>query len=249
MVMSPLDLRNQEFHKAFRGYSEDEVDSFLEVIRGDYETIFRENLDLKDQLSQKDESMWKYRDIEETLKSTLVLAQKTAEEVRNSSEKEAKAVLTNANREAELVLKEGAREAEMLIKEARDKARSIVGEYAGLQKQAEMFKANLRATLQAQLDMLQDHSAVKETAAIQQAVAATLVGEPEAFERELSADSLSANVSKVNFPADNISSNDVSANNISTNNVSEDTIAFEAIKNPQDLLLKEPRYNPGNPIE
>lgn len=232
MVMSPLDLRNQEFHKAFRGYDEDEVDSFLEVIRGDYETIFRENINLKEQLSQKDESMWKYRDIEETLKSTLVLAQKTAEDVRSGAEKDANAVLTNANREAELVLKEAAREADMLIKESQEKAQAIVCEYADLQKHAQVFKANLRAALQAQLELLEDPSAVSEATSVRKSVAATIVTEQEVPDND--------------FSANNVMANNVSENNVLEGNVSEDTLAFDAIKSPQDMLLKEPRYTPGN---
>ncbi|HEX3031935.1 MAG TPA: DivIVA domain-containing protein [Bacillota bacterium] len=250
MVMSPLDVRNQEFNRAFRGYSEDEVDSFLEVLCEDYETLVRENISLKEQLSQKDESMWKYRDIEETLKSTLLLAQKTAEDVRSTADKDASGVITNANREAELVLKEAARKAEILIKEAEDKAQAIVEEYAGLQKQAQLFRANLRSSLQAQLDMLRDPNdaissndsgpfAVNNTSApkespelsetafvdkdavdVQQEVAVTKFEEPDRAAR----------------------------NGDSGEGVSEDTLTLilEPQKSSGDGFLKEPRYNPGN---
>jgi cell division initiation protein len=42
MPLSPLDIHNKEFSKAFRGYQEDEVNEFLDQIIKDYEILLKE---------------------------------------------------------------------------------------------------------------------------------------------------------------------------------------------------------------
>ncbi|MCL4439799.1 MAG: DivIVA domain-containing protein [Firmicutes bacterium] len=163
MVMAPLDLRNREFRKAFRGYVEEEVDGFLELVITDYEDLYRENLSLREQLAQKEDNISHYRHLEETLKSTLVVAQKTAEDVRSAAEKESMALLANARREVELLLKEAEAKAETVIKDAQERAKAIVQEYGEIQKQAHMFKVSLRSLLQAQIELLNQNFLTVET--------------------------------------------------------------------------------------
>lgn len=154
MVMAPLDLRNREFRKAFRGYVEEEVDGFLELVITDYENLYRENLSLKEQLARQEDNISRYRHLEETLKSALVVAQKTAEDVKSAAEKESMALVANARREVELLLKEAEAKAETIIKDAQERAKAIVQEYGEIQKQAHMFKVSLRSLLQAQIELL-----------------------------------------------------------------------------------------------
>ena len=47
-MLTPLDIQNQEFRKAFRGYNEAEVDEFLEQVLHDYEELYRTNIDLRE---------------------------------------------------------------------------------------------------------------------------------------------------------------------------------------------------------
>jgi len=48
MALTPLDIEKKEFKRTFRGYSEVEVDEFLDLIINDYEVLYRENMDYKD---------------------------------------------------------------------------------------------------------------------------------------------------------------------------------------------------------
>ena len=50
-MLTPLDISNKEFKKAFRGYKEDEVDEFLDKVIADYERLYKENGELKDRIS------------------------------------------------------------------------------------------------------------------------------------------------------------------------------------------------------
>jgi cell division initiation protein len=86
-----------------------------------------------------------YHALEQTLHNALVVAQETAEEVKNA-----------AKRESQLITKEAELKAERMIDEAISKVRRMTSEVEELRKQAEVFRARLSNLLKAQMDMLQD---------------------------------------------------------------------------------------------
>ncbi|NLY56234.1 MAG: DivIVA domain-containing protein [Firmicutes bacterium] len=51
-MLTPLDIQNAAFHRSFRGYNEQEVDDFLDRVFLEYEQLYRENLELKEQLEK-----------------------------------------------------------------------------------------------------------------------------------------------------------------------------------------------------
>ncbi|MHB1127863.1 MAG: DivIVA domain-containing protein [Bacillota bacterium] len=152
MSLTPLDIQNKEFRKAFRGYSEEEVDSFLDKVIQEYERLYQENQYLKEKMSQLNDGLGKYKELEETLRNTLVLAQQTSEEVR-----------ANAAKEAELLYREAKAKAEEMINAADRKALEIYREFEETQKQSRAFRVQLRAFLQSQLELIdvEDKAALK----------------------------------------------------------------------------------------
>ncbi|MCL5046489.1 MAG: DivIVA domain-containing protein, partial [Actinobacteria bacterium] len=52
LPLTPLDIHNKEFKKVFRGYSEEEVDEFLDEVTRDFESLIKENSSLKDELAE-----------------------------------------------------------------------------------------------------------------------------------------------------------------------------------------------------
>lgn len=143
-MLTPMDIHNKDFKRGFRGYSEDEVDNFLEEVIKDYEKLYRENIELKETLDRVNSKMEHYVHMESTLHNTLMIAQETAEEVK-----------LNARKESELQLKEADLRAQKLVEEAMAKVRRMNGEYEELQKQAQIYRTRMRTLLQAQLEMLQ----------------------------------------------------------------------------------------------
>lgn len=143
-MLTPLDIHNKEFKRGFRGYSEEEVDQFLDEVVRDYEKLYRENIELKETLDRVNSKLEHFQHMENTLHSTLVIAQETAEEVK-----------LNARKESELQLKEADIRAQKLVEEAMAKVRRMHSEYEEIQKQAQIYRTRLRTLLQAQLEMLQ----------------------------------------------------------------------------------------------
>ena len=140
-VLTPLDVHNKEFRKGFRGYSEEDVDEFLDQVVRDYEEMLKEIDRLKVELGKAEEKVGQFRRLEETLNQTLVVAQSTAEEVK-----------ANARKEADLIVKEGRAEAERVLATARTEGDRIAQEYANTRKEAAVFRMKLRSLLLAQLE-------------------------------------------------------------------------------------------------
>ncbi|OCS87598.1 DivIVA domain-containing protein [Caryophanon tenue] len=143
MPLSPLDIHNKEFTKAFRGYSEDEVNDFLDQVIKDYEILIKEKLELEERLKKAEATIQNYEKMEETLQSAILLAQETAEETRSS-----------AHNEAKLIVKEAEKNADRIVSDALQKARKATADMDDLKKQSIVFRRRLQILVETQLEML-----------------------------------------------------------------------------------------------
>ncbi|AGA70199.1 DivIVA domain protein [Desulfitobacterium dichloroeliminans LMG P-21439] len=142
MALTPIDIQNKEFRKGVRGYHTEEVDKFLESVSKEFEVVYAENFELKDKVQRLDAELRHYKQLESTLQQTMVLAQQTADEVKQS-----------ARHEAELILKEVEQEKVRRITEAQNKLQHVNDEIEELQKRREMTRTQLKSFLLAQLDL------------------------------------------------------------------------------------------------
>jgi len=90
------------------------------------------------------EKLKSYQKLEETMHNAIVVAQETAEDVKQ-----------NAMREAELMRREAEREAQRIIEEARYRSSKVLAEHEELYKQAQVFKMRFRSFIEAQLSALE----------------------------------------------------------------------------------------------
>ncbi|NPV71642.1 MAG: DivIVA domain-containing protein [Firmicutes bacterium] len=142
-MLTPLDIHNKEFRRGFRGYSETEVDEFLDEIVRDFEVLLKENAEYKQKIEDLEEKVAHFRLIEDTLNNTLVVAQRTAEEVKN-----------NAHKEAEIIVRDAGAQADKIIEENQLRVRQIHAQYQDLKHEVEVFRARMRALLQSYLDII-----------------------------------------------------------------------------------------------
>ncbi len=137
MRLSAMDIRQQQFAvKLFRGFDPQEVDAFLEEVADDWEELVRENNLLKDQLATLEEQKKATDEQNKSLQQTLIVAQKMAEEFRESSK-----------RAADIVLREAQLQAEKLLEESRQEQARLSGEVAALKQQRRQVAEELLATL------------------------------------------------------------------------------------------------------
>ena len=144
-MLTPLDIDNKKFSRSMRGYSVEEVDDFLEELTNDYERLYRENAEYKEQIEQGVKDLEHYRNVEHTLQNTLVMAQTTAEDIKSMAQKQADQIIRDAQGEARKSVDE-------LNKQEFEVRRRL----EDLKRQFDVYKAKMEALLISQLEMLQD---------------------------------------------------------------------------------------------
>ena len=161
-MLTPIDIHNREFKKGLRGYKESEVDEFLDRVVADYEKLWRENERLKEQARFNEKEINHYKNLERNLQDTLVVAQKTADEVISAAKKNAREMRENAVRESKTMYDNTARETQNMreqtqidikrqLDDAQQKLRVIVSEYNRLITDKEAFFIRIRTTLESEL--------------------------------------------------------------------------------------------------
>jgi len=143
MNYSPNDLQNITFKRSLWGYSEDAVNEVLDKIIEDYGEYIRENIELKDRIAVLNEGMQHYKNIEDSLQNTLIVAQQTSEEVKK-----------NAYEKADNIIKEAELKAQKIINDANQEVIRIKFEYEELKKRLHMFKSKSETLLLSQLEIL-----------------------------------------------------------------------------------------------
>ena len=145
-MLTPLDIENKKFSKQMmNGYNVDEVDEFLDQITLDYEKLYKENAELKKNNEELTDSMGQNKAVEETLKSTLIMAQSTAEEVKSVAKKEAEQIIKEAETNAKASVASLENEILMKKKELED-----------VEKQFDVYKAKMESLLISQLELLKE---------------------------------------------------------------------------------------------
>ena len=104
LTVSPIDLRQRKFTAAMRGFDRQEVTAFLAEASVDYENALRENDRLRQEIIRLKASLNQFRELEGSLKSTLMSAQKVADDMHESAAQESKRILNDAEARAELAM-------------------------------------------------------------------------------------------------------------------------------------------------
>ena len=153
MRITPLDIQQKQFGTRLKGFDMEEVDSFLELIREEMEELLRENSNLREEARRFEKQLKEYKNIEKTIKDTLVSTQQMVEEYKN-----------NARQAAELIRKEAELTSAEIMKHAQDKAIKIHEDITDLKGIRRHFKEELKRLIENHLRMMEfDAEREKET--------------------------------------------------------------------------------------
>ena len=145
-MLTPLEIENKKFAKQMvNGYSVDEVDEFLDILTADYEKMYKENTESKNKIENLTKDLEHYKNIESTLQSTLLMAQSTAEEVKNIARQQADQIINEAKSMA-------GKESDMLSQEVILKKKEL----EDAQQQFDIYKAKMESLLISQLELLKE---------------------------------------------------------------------------------------------
>ena len=145
-MLTPLDIENKKFSKQMmNGYSVEEVDDFLDEIGVDYAKKYRELNEANKKIEELNSSLENYKSIESTLQNTLVMAQSTAEEVRNVAKQQAEQIVKDAQMA-------GQQAADALTQEIALKKKSL----EDIQKKFDIYKEKMESLLISQLELIKE---------------------------------------------------------------------------------------------
>ena len=99
-VIKPVDIQNKDFEKKLKGYDINEVDEFLDLVIRDYDMLYRENKVLKEKNLSLREAVDRYKLMDVTIKQTVSVAQKNADEIIAAAKTEAQTIIEKAKLEA-----------------------------------------------------------------------------------------------------------------------------------------------------
>ena len=145
-MLTPLDIENKTFSKKMmNGYSAEEVDEFLEEIGADYAKKNKELTETAQRVGELEKELEKYKSLESTLQNTLVMAQSTAEEVKNVARQQADQLVAEAKATSQ--------------KEVTDLEQKILYKKQALddiQKKFDIYKAKMESLLISQLELIKE---------------------------------------------------------------------------------------------
>lgn len=140
-MITPLDIQNKEFSKGVRGYKEEDVDSFLDLLTIDLEKLIGENAALKEEVGRLNSELERYKGSESAVVETLEAAKSLMRDISISSEKRAEILLKNAELDAQLI-----------TREAKESVERLTEESAGLRNRFITFKSKYKNLLESELE-------------------------------------------------------------------------------------------------
>jgi len=162
-MITPLDIENKKFSKQMmNGYNVDEVDDFLDEIMEDYESNYKELATLRPKIEELEYALERYKNIENTLQNTLVMAQSTADEVKNVAKQQADQIVGDAQREAENIIRNSKENALKAVDELEHQIRIKEQQYNEARKQFDIYKAKMEALLISQSELIKEMNKEEE---------------------------------------------------------------------------------------
>jgi cell division initiation protein len=138
LSVTPLDVRQAKFATVMRGFDRQEVTTFLAEVAEGYDQALRDNERLRQEVARLEGSLSQFRDLEGSLKNTLLSAQKLADDLRE-----------NAGQEAARIVRDAEGRAEMAVQKAHARLEDVQREIDGLKMKRREAETGIEATISA----------------------------------------------------------------------------------------------------
>ena len=143
-MLTPLDIENKKFSKQImNGYNVEEVDDFLDEIGLDFAKKQKEVNETSKKIEELNASLEHYKNIEDTLQNTLLMAQSTAEEVKNIAKQKADQIVNDAKIATQ-------KEVEQIQSQILTKKKEL----EDIQNQFDIYRAKMESLLLSQLELI-----------------------------------------------------------------------------------------------
>ena len=149
-MISSEDVRRVTFDKAFQGYRREDVDAYLKEVAQAMDDLAAQNDDLQKKLVVLAQRIDQYRAEEDTLRTTMINAQRLGENVIREANQKAEDILHRANlrgddiiRDANELLQKASDRADEIINEANEKKLAEEREYDRVRLEVTRFKSDV----------------------------------------------------------------------------------------------------------
>jgi DivIVA domain-containing protein len=152
--LTPEDVRNRRFKTAFRGYDEEEVDTFLDEVEVELTRLLGEGDTLRQRLEAAQNQPPPQpvaSEAEEMLRRTLLLAQRTADETVAGAQADAERIKTEAAEQAQATLQAAQAQAAASIGDLERRRQALEQHIEGLRAFEREYRTRLKAYLESQL--------------------------------------------------------------------------------------------------
>jgi cell division initiation protein len=152
MSLTPVEIRHVKLARMPLGYDRHAVDRLLEDVTRSFEDVWRDRADLREEIERLEAELTHYKDLESLLKSTLVSAERAADELK-----------TQARREADVIVDEARVTAREIVTDAATERERMHSEIRRLRNLETEMRAGYRGFLLAALDRVESDTAERET--------------------------------------------------------------------------------------
>ncbi len=142
-MITPIEIRQQTFKRALRGYDREDVQAFLLALSGEWENLLESHRSLKEQLDKLQGSYETLKEVESMLHKTLIQAEQSAA-----------SMMENARQKADLKIREAESHAREVLQKSHDERIRIDGDLTQLARQREEVIVQLELFFKSQMERL-----------------------------------------------------------------------------------------------
>jgi cell division initiation protein len=142
--LTPLDIQQQKFKTRFRGFDIQEVDLFLDQMADGFESLLKQNENLKEDFRRLQLEIQGYKNREDAFKRALLNSQRVIEQMKE-----------NAQKSAELIVAEAEVKAEKILNKAHNRLAQLHEDIAELKRQRMQIEVQIGSVIEAHSKLLE----------------------------------------------------------------------------------------------
>lgn len=135
----------KKFKRSLRGYNRKEVNAFVNEVIDQVEKMVAQIKEKDMKIQALNATLTKYKNMEETLNKSILMAQETSEQMKKMARIESETILSDAKKNANKI-----------VNDALTRASKVESESAILKKNIQIFKTRIKNIVEQQLQIIDD---------------------------------------------------------------------------------------------
>jgi cell division initiation protein len=119
MTLTPVEVRHLKMRRGLFGYRRSQVHGTIEEIADSFEEVWRERSELGERVHELEGEVARHVELETLLRSTLVSAERAAQDMKEQARREADVIVAEAGAEGRRLVRDAIGEKEHLLAETR----------------------------------------------------------------------------------------------------------------------------------